>query len=50
MSVSLWRYTEACDHRPCVGDCDLCGYDDEPVWAEPFDLCGYEEEEDGDKS
>lgn len=27
MSVSKWRYTEACDGRPCVGDCDLCPTD-----------------------
>lgn len=25
MSVSLYRWTEACDGQPCVGDCDLCG-------------------------
>ena len=24
MSCSLYRWTEECDHRPCVGDCDLC--------------------------
>ena len=24
MSCSLWRWTEECDHRLCVGDCDLC--------------------------
>lgn len=36
MSCSLWRWTEACDHRLCIGDCDLCGYDDDD-----------EEEEDG---
>lgn len=24
MSVSKYRYTEACEGRPCVGDCDLC--------------------------
>ena len=29
MSCSKWRYTEACDHRICPGDCDLCGYSDE---------------------
>ena len=27
MSCSKWRYTEACDGRPCVGDCDLCSFD-----------------------
>ena len=32
MSVSKWRYTEACDGRPCVGDCDLCSFDpDDPL-------------------
>ena len=25
MSVSKWRYTEACDGAPCPGDCDECG-------------------------
>lgn len=29
MSCSKWRWTEECDHRPCVGDCDLCDYNDE---------------------
>lgn len=29
MSVSLYAWTERCDHRPCCGDCDLCGYSDE---------------------
>lgn len=29
MSCSLWRWTEICDHRPCPGDCDECGYPDE---------------------
>ena len=24
MSVSLWRYTEACEGDFCCGDCDLC--------------------------
>lgn len=37
MSCSLWRWTEECDTRPCVGDCDFCGYNDEDE----------EEEEDG---
>lgn len=27
MSVSKWRWTEACDGLPCPGDCDLCGYE-----------------------
>lgn len=26
MSVSKWRYTEACDFHPCPGDCDFCDY------------------------
>lgn len=26
MFCSKWRWTEACDGRPCPGDCDLCGY------------------------
>ena len=25
MSVSLWRYSESCDGKPCCGDCDECG-------------------------
>lgn len=29
MSCSKWRYTEACDGRPCVGDCDFCSFDPE---------------------
>lgn len=29
MSVSLWAWTEECDSRICIGDCDLCGYADE---------------------
>lgn len=29
MSVSKWRYTEACEGRPCVGECDLCDFDPE---------------------
>lgn len=28
MSVSLWRWSEECDGRICVGDCDLCGYEE----------------------
>lgn len=28
MSVSLWRWSEDCDSRICVGDCDLCLYDE----------------------
>lgn len=29
MSVSKWRYTEACDNHmdECVGDCDFCSFD-----------------------
>lgn len=40
MSCSLWRWTEICDHRPCPGDCDQCGYeeeDDEEAAAEGSD-------------
>lgn len=29
MSVSLWCWTEECDERICVGDCDLCSYAEE---------------------
>ena len=29
MSVSLWRWTEECDSRICVGDCDLCSFEEE---------------------
>ena len=30
MSVSKWRYSEACEGKPCIGDCDLCsGYEDD---------------------
>ena len=29
MSVSKWRYTEACDGMPCPGDCDHCSFDPE---------------------
>ena len=29
MSVSKWRYTEACEGRPCPGDCDNCSKEDE---------------------
>ena len=36
MSVSKWRYTEACDGDYCPGDCDLC--DKEPEESE--DLTG----------
>lgn len=28
MSCSKWRWTEECDHRPCPGDCDNCGYEE----------------------
>ena len=24
MSVSKWRYSEACEGKPCIGECDLC--------------------------
>lgn len=26
MSCSLYRYSESCDGRQCVGDCDICDY------------------------
>lgn len=29
MSVDLWRWSEECDFRPCLGDCDLCEYEEE---------------------
>ena len=31
MSVSRWRYTEACDDHmdECPGDCDLCSFEPE---------------------
>ena len=29
MSVSLWAWTEECDNRICIGDCDLCSYAEE---------------------
>lgn len=29
MSVDKWRWTPICDNRPCPGDCDYCGYDDD---------------------
>lgn len=29
MSCSLYRYSAACDGRPCAGDCDLCDFDPE---------------------
>ena len=27
MSVSLWRYSEMCEGRPCPGECDKCNFD-----------------------
>ena len=29
MSVSLWRWSEKCDGKPCCGDCDLCGEEED---------------------
>lgn len=29
MSVSLYRWTEACDAGPCPGDCDCCHKNEE---------------------
>lgn len=46
MSCSLWRWTEACDHRPCPGDCDLCGYDPEDPGYTQDDLRRWEEFDD----
>ena len=38
MSVSKWRYTEACDGMPCVGDCDFCSFDpEEPELCLPYE-------------
>lgn len=41
MSCSLYRWTEECDRKECVGDCDLCKFEptviDEPM---PCPFCG----------
>ena len=37
MSVSKWNWKEICDTRPCSGDCDLCGYEDEMIY---IIMCG----------
>ena len=29
MSCDKWRWTEECDTHLCIGDCDLCIYNDE---------------------
>lgn len=29
MSVSLWRYSETCEGKPCCGDCDMCGEEED---------------------
>ena len=29
MSVSKWKWTEACDSKPCCGNCDECSEDEE---------------------
>ena len=29
MSVSLWRWSERCEGKPCCGDCDECDLEDE---------------------
>lgn len=29
MSVSLYKWTEACEGQPCPGDCDLCNKEPE---------------------
>lgn len=31
MSVSKWNWRPICDFRPCPGDCDLCGYEDDEM-------------------
>lgn len=36
MSVSKWRYTEACDGRPCCGDCDHCSFNPEEPEEDGF--------------
>ena len=28
MSVSLWRWSERCEGKPCCGDCDECSIDE----------------------
>lgn len=33
MSVSLWRWTEKCEGKPCCGDCDECGEEEEEMNA-----------------
>lgn len=37
MSCSLWRWTEACEGKPCVGDCDLCDWNTEDEEEEADD-------------
>lgn len=41
MSVSKWRWTEACDGRPCPGDCDHCSFDPDDYIsrADAVDAC-----------
>ena len=29
MSVSLWRWSEKCEGKPCCGDCDFCEEEDD---------------------
>lgn len=46
MSVSLWRWTKACDTQPCVGDCDHCSFDSTwcekcKFYVEDGDFCGH---------
>lgn len=31
MSVSLWRWSEECEGKPCPGDCDECGERDDEM-------------------
>lgn len=34
MSVSKYRWTPACDARPCPGDCDLCSVQDTETFGD----------------
>lgn len=46
MSCSKWRWTKACDGRPCPGDCDLCGFEGDicqscKYYIEEKEVCGH---------
>lgn len=43
MSVSKWRYTEACDCYPCPGDCDFCDYNLEDELNATVYICDTDE-------